>query len=411
MPKSKRNKWKRYAACFMLLFIFLQGLFSTFFTSPLQAREADFPDLSAETAVLMEFSSGQVIYAKNADEPRPPASLTKIMTLLLVYDALDKGETSWDEQVTISEKAWATGGSQMFLEIDQQVTVGELITGIATISANDACVAISEHLYGSEELFVREMNRKAREMELQNTQFQNTSGLHHEEHFTSAMDMAQIAHYFIQNYPESLELHAQEEYIFNEIRQYNRNPLLGRYPGADGLKTGHTSLAGYCLVGTASQDGMRFITVVMDAPSNSDRLSDSETMLNYAFRNYSLYPLFEDGEIVGKAKVSRGEERYVDIQSNKAVEVVVPFEREDEVEYKLETPESIPAKVEAGTPAGHIEVSLDGEVLQTFPLFAASDVEEAGMIALFFRAIGDFFSGIWGGFTSWLKEILPFPME
>jgi len=395
----------------MLLFIFLQGLFSTFFTSPVKAREVDFPDLSAETAVLMEFSSGQVNYAKNADEPRPPASLTKIMTLLLVYDALDKGETSWDEQVTISEKAWATGGSQMFLEIDQQVTVGELITGIATISANDACVAISEHLYGSEELFVREMNRKAREMGLQNTQFQNTSGLHHEEHYTSAMDMAKIAHYFIQNYPESLELHAQEEYIFNDIRQYNRNPLLGRYPGADGLKTGHTSLAGYCLVGTAYQDGMRFITVVMDAPSNSSRLSDSETMLNYAFRNYSLYPLFEDGEIVGKAKVSRGEERYVDIQSNKAVEVVVPFEREDEVEYKLETPESIPAKVEAGTPAGYIEVSLDGQVLQTFPLSAASDVEEGGRIALFFRAIGDFFSGIWGGFTGWLKEILPFPME
>ena len=398
-------------ARFLVLLIILAGLSGFLVTPQAKAQDVEFTDLRSHAAVLMEHTSGKVIFAQNAEEPLPPASLTKVMTLLLVYEALAEGRISWDERVTISESAWATGGSQMFLEIGQQVPVSELVTGIATISANDACVAISEHLYGSEQLFVREMNRKARDMGLPNTHFVNTSGLPDPEHYISAMDMARITHYFITHYPEALELHAEKEFTFNEILQYNRNPLLGRYPGADGLKTGHTRDAGYCLVGTAAQDGMRFITVVMNSPSNTGRLNDTETMLNYAFRNFTLHRIFDPGEVVESVKVSGGEERFVDAVADRAVEVVIPFLREDDVEYQIETPQSIPARVEKGTPAGYVEVSLDGYLTETFPLSTANDVERAGRISLFFRAIGDFFGNIWWTFVEWLKSIIPLPME
>ncbi len=399
----------------LLLVVILAGIFSLSMPpGPAETREtgfAEFAEIEAHAAVLMEYSTGEILFAQNAEEPLPPASLTKIMTLLLGYEALEEGRIAWDEEVVISERSWSTGGSQMFLEIGQLVSVGELITGIASISANDACVALAEHLYGSEELFVREMNRKARDLGLANTQFTNTSGLPEPSHYSSAMDMARIAHYLIAHYPDALELHAMREFTFNDILQYNRNPLLGRYPGADGLKTGHTREAGYCLIGTAAQDGMRFLTVVMNAPSNQGRLDDTETMLNHAFRNYYLHRFFDEGEIVGSVAVSGGEERFVDVQTDRAVEVVIPLIREDDLEYSIITPQSIPARVEAGTPAGEIEVSLDGRPLQSVPLSAVGEVERAGRISLFFRAFGDFFARVWGSFTEWLKEIIPLPME
>lgn len=407
MPEHLKNNLAR----FLFLVFLLTGVSGFLPPTPTNAQGVEFTDLRSHAAVLMEYTSGEVIFAQNAEEPLSPASLTKVMTLLLVYEALDEGRISWNDRVTVSENAWATGGSQMFLEIGQQVPVSGLVTGIATISANDACVAISEHIFGSEQLFVREMNRKARDLGLSNTHFTNTSGLPDPEHYISAMDMARIAHFFITHYPEALELHAQKEFTFNEILQYNRNPLLGRYPGADGLKTGHTRDAGYCLVGTAEQDGMRFLTVVMNGPSNTGRLNDTETMLNYAFRNYTLHRIFDQGEIVESVKVAGGEERFVDVVADRAVEVVVPFLREDEVEYHIETPQSIPARVEKGTPAGYVEVSLDGYLIKTFSLSTAHDVERAGRISLFFRAIGDFFGNIWWAFTEWLKDIMPIPME
>lgn len=405
------NYLEKPAACCLMLIMLLAGLHAFLLPSRSEAQEAVFPDLEAHAAVLLEYHSGEVLFAQNAAEPLPPASLTKIMTLLVAYEALDEGRTTWDELVTISERSWATGGSQMFLEIGQQVPMGELIAGIATISANDACVAIAEHLSGSEEFFVQEMNRTARELGLAHTHFTNASGLPHPEHYASAMDLARLAHHFIQNYPESLALHAQKEFTFNEILQYNRNPLLGKYPGADGLKTGHTQEAGYCLVGTAAQQGMRFIAVVMNAPSDAARQRDSEAMFNYAFRTYTLHRIFDPGEQVGSVKVAGGQERYVEVKTDGPVEVVVPVLREEEVEYRIETLESIPARVEIGTPAGHVEVILEDTVLQRVPLSAAGEVERAGSISLFFRALGDFFANLWGAFTGWLKEIIPLPME
>jgi D-alanyl-D-alanine carboxypeptidase (penicillin-binding protein 5/6) len=361
----------------------------------IHAQEVSIPDIGSYAAVLMEFSRGEIIFSKNGSEILHPASLTKIMTLALAYEALQKGRVAWEDEVIISQKAWETGGSQMFLEIGQQVPFGELVTGIATISANDACVAVSEHLYGSEAVFVQEMNKKAGELGLKNTLFQNSSGLPHSQHYTSAEDVAVLSRYLISTFPEYLRLHSQAEFTFNDIKQYNRNPLLGRYSGADGLKTGHTSEAGHCLVGTASQKGLRFITVVMKASSPAERLKDSENMLNYAFRNFVLHRVFPRGEVLTTTRVTRGDQRTIDLQLEQPLEAAIPFDRQEELEIRFNAPQSVPAPIAKGDPVGSVKVLLDGSVVAEAPLVAAGDINRAGAFSLFFRSIGDTFAGLW----------------
>ncbi|MGI6329134.1 MAG: D-alanyl-D-alanine carboxypeptidase family protein, partial [Dethiobacteria bacterium] len=345
-------------------------------------------------------------FSQNGSEPLPPASLTKIMTLLLSYEALQSGRISWDEETVVSQKAWETGGSQMFLEIGQKVTIGDLITGIAVVSANDGCVAIAEHIYGSEAVFVQEMNKKAAELGLKNTQFQNSSGLPHPDHYTTAEDLAVISRHLIQNYSEYLKLHKQTEFTYNDIVQYNLNPLLGRYTGADGLKTGHTTEAGHCLVGTAAQEGLRFITVTLNASSAEKRLIDNETMLNYAFRNYTLAELLPAGEVVSSIRVTGGEERQLDLTLEKPVETVVPFDRQEDLELKYNIPESAPAPIEKGSPLGSVEVLLDGKKLTEEPLLAAKDIKKAGIFSLILRSVADFFTGLWQKLLQMISNLL-----
>jgi D-alanyl-D-alanine carboxypeptidase (penicillin-binding protein 5/6) len=371
--------------------------FSSFLpvTHKIQAQEINIPDIKAEAAVLMEFSSGDIIFSKNGSKILFPASLTKIMTLLLCYEAIQDGRVNWEDEVVVSQKAWETGGSQMFLEIGQRVSFKDLITGISTISANDACVAVAEHLYGSEALFAQEMNKKAQELGLINTHFQNASGLHHPEHYTTAEDLAYLSRYFIDTYPEALKVNSQKEFTFNNIPQYNRNPLLGRFTGADGLKTGHTSEAGHCLVGTALQNGMRFITVVLKNASPSERLQDSETMLNYAFRNYTLYNIFSKDEIITTINVSKGKERQTELIVGEPVAVIIPFNRQDDLETTINAPKSAKAPLKKGEALGSVEVYLDGKLLNETPLITAKEIGKANIFTLFFRSIGNLFSSIW----------------
>lgn len=385
------RKRKHISAVLLLLFL------SSFMLFPGQARaqEVFITDIGSQAAVLMEFSRGEIIFSQNGNQILPPASLTKIMTLALAYEALQKGRVLWEDEVLISQKAWETGGSQMFLEIGQRVPFGELVTGIASISANDACVAIAEHLYGSEALFVQKMNKKAAELGLKNTHFQNSSGLPDPQHYTTAEDMAVLSRYLIENFPEYLHLHSQREFTFNNIKQYNRNPLLGRFSGADGLKTGHTSEAGYCLVGTASQKGLRFITVVMKASSEEERLKDTENMLNYAFHNFILHRAFPKGEILATLKVAGGEQRTVDLQLQEPLEAVIHFDRQEELKTHLNLPQSVPAPISKGDPLGSAELLLDGNVIARAPLVAAEDVNQASTFSLLLRSIGDFFAGLW----------------
>lgn len=398
-------KLTKQLSSFALILILGSSIF--FPSAKAASTQTSFPEINSGSAVLMEFSRGEIIFSQNGSEPMPPASLTKIMTLLLAYEALEEGRAKWDEKVTISEKAWQTGGSQMFLEVGKQVTYGELITGIAVVSANDACVALAEHLCGLEASFVQEMNNKARELNLSNTMFENASGLPHPDHYSSAEDIARLSHFLISKYPQVLDLYSQREFTFNNISQKNRNPLLGRFPGADGLKTGHTSEAGYCLAGTAEQNGMRFISVVFNSPNEAVRQKDSEALLNFGFRNYCLEKVFSAGEVLSTVQVSKGEEKEVRLQVANAVEVVIPYDRKEDLQVRTDVPESVSSPVTKGTALGKVEVTLDGTVLREEPLVAANDVARAGRLALLWRSCSEFTSSLWKQLVEKVLSFLP----
>ena len=399
-------RYKRTTLALLLILILGGGWFAHS-VSAAPAEEIIFPEVDSDAAVLMEFSRGEILFSQNGTVRMPPASLTKIMTVLLAYEALEEGRVTWQEEVTTSEKAWQTGGSQMFLNAGQKVSFGDLLTGIAVISANDACVALAEHLFGVEASFVQEMNKKARELNLKNTLFQNASGLPHPEHYSSAEDIAHLSHYLIKKYPQVLDLYSRTEFSFNDIPQMNRNPLLGRFPGADGIKTGHTEEAGYCLAGTAEQNGMRFISVVFNAPAESVRLKDSEALLNFAFRNYCLEKVFSEGEIVAALEVSNGKEKEVQLQVASSVEVVIPYNRKDDLDIRIDTPENTSSPVTRGTALGKVEIILDGTVLHEEPLLAASDVARAGYFSLLYRSVSEFIASLWQQLVEKILSFLP----
>ncbi len=387
---------KKWTAAFLLLIILagLPGL-------PAAAAPGVELELSARAAVLIEAETGAVLYAKNAAEPLPPASLTKIMTLLLAMEELKRGVVDWDTVITVSTRAWeaSMGGeaSTMFLNINQQVTLEELIKGIAIISAGDACVAVAEHLYGSEVAFVQKMNQRAAELGLANTNFVNSHGLHDPDQYMSALDVARLAAFFVQTQPEAAAFQSEREFTFNGIKQFNRNPLLGRYPGADGIKTGYTPQAGYNLASTSRQNGMRLVSVVMGTPGDEARALDSEVLLNYGFREFTLATLYEPGAVVASVPVNRGRKRTLDLVANRPVKAAVPRgESGDSIGRRLELPAAVSAPVQAGESVGMLYlVDPSGETLGGFELFAAEKVERLGLIPFVFRSIGDFFAGLW----------------
>lgn len=361
---------------------------------PAQAIFAQDLDVAGSAALLMEASTGQILYEKNADQPLPPASITKLMTLLVAFEALEKGLIEWDETVVASEAAWRMGGSEMFLDVNQEVTVGELITGISVVSANDGCIALAEHLYGSEEAFVRVMNERAAELGLTQSSFRNSTGIPAPGHMMSARDIAVLARHLINTFPKILEIESQRELTFNDIRQFNRNPLLGRFPGADGLKTGWTDEAGYCLVGTAQQDGLRMISVVLGAANEEERFVSSRELLNYGFRNFRMVTVAGEQDVVGEVEVRDGREKSVKTVPKQEVRVLVPIGREDDLETVVRGEETLTAPLEAGTTAGTLEVRLDNRVLAVEEVVTASEVQRAGFFARLFRAIARFLSGL-----------------
>jgi D-alanyl-D-alanine carboxypeptidase (penicillin-binding protein 5/6) len=349
----------------------------------------------AGSAILMEMSTGSIVYEKNTEVSVPPASITKIMTLLLGFEAVEQGKASWDDMVPVSEKAWKIEGSEMFLEVDHDVKYDDLITGISVVSANDGCVALAEYLCGSEDAFVKVMNRRAKELGLTNTEFKNSTGLPAEGHVMSAHDIAILARYLIQNYPEILEIESKREFTFNEILQYNRNPLLGVFPGADGLKTGWTEAAGYCLVGTAKQDDMRFISVVLNTKNESERLKESQELLNYGFKNFEVLEVKKSGDVVDSIGVEKGKVETVPVKVDSNISIVVPSSRKNDIKFvPVKNAESIEAPIPAGTPAGKLEVQLDDKTLAVADISTAEDAERAGFLALLLRSIINFLSSL-----------------
>ena len=349
-------------------------------------------ETAAGSAYLMEASTGESLYEKNSDVPLPPASITKVMTLLIAFEAIEQGLVDWNDDVSISEKAWRMEGSKMFLQVGDKVKLGDIITGISVVSANDGCVALAEHLYGSENAFVNVMNQRAKELGMTNSTFKNSSGLPSEGHVMSAKDIAILSRFIIENYPEILELESQREFTYNNIRQFNRNPLLGVFEGADGLKTGWTEEAGYCLVGTAKQDDIRMISVVLNTKSEQERFETSQELLTYGFRNFKKADFVEAGEIIETLNVKNGTKETVSLVANDSISLVIPVSREKDIEIITSfDDETVKAPVKKGEVLGKVEVVLDDKVLASSDLSASEDVSRLGFFKILIRNIINFF--------------------
>ncbi len=340
----------------------------------------DPPPLEASSYYLMDYESGQTIAAYKADQPVPPASLTKIMTVYVAFRELADGRLQINDAVPISEKAWRTVGSRMFLEPNKPATVGELLKGIIIQSGNDASVALAEHISGNEATFAQLMNQTAQGLGLKNTNFQNSMGLPSAEHYSSAHDLAVLTRALIREYPEYYEWHSEKEYTYNNITQRNRNKLLWRDPTVDGVKTGHTEEAGYSLVASARRDGRRLISIVTGTKSTNARANANQALLNYGFRFFSTRKLYAASEPIAEPRIWMGKDETLPIGLNKDLYVTAPSRHIEQLDSVIEIDPDITAPVEKGQALGTIKVKLDDSIIAKQALVALQAMPEGGFI-------------------------------
>ena len=357
--------------------------------------------LNAKSAILMEEATGNILYESNPDERLPIASVTKVMTMLLIMEAVDSGKISLDDMVTVSENAMSYGGSTMFLETGEQLTVNDMLKGIAVASANDGCVAMAEHLAGSESAFVDMMNEKAKELGMGNTHFMNTNGLDEDDHYSSARDVAIM----------SREL-MKHETIFNytsiwmdtlrggKFQLANTNKLIRFYDGANGLKTGSTSKALCCLSAAAKRNDMQLIAVVLGAPTSAERFASAKSLLDYGFANYAVNTQITAGDEVQKIAVEKGVDKEVGVVAGDSCSTLVKKGQEDNITKEIKIDETITAPIEAGQKIGTMTISRDGEVIADIDLNALSAVEKKGIGLI----IKDFFATIFFGSNNDTEE-------
>lgn len=349
------------------------------------------PELAAKSYVLMDAASGNILVEHNADERLPPASLTKLMTAYIATVEMKRGQIAEQDLVTVSEKAWRTGGSRMFIDVGKQVSVDDLLHGIIIQSGNDASVALAEHIAGSEEAFASMMNTAAERLQLNNTHFMNATGLPAEEHYSSAHDMAKLARAIIYEDPEHYAIYAQKEFLWNGIKQPNRNLLLWRDKTVDGLKTGHTDEAGYCLVASAVRDDMRLISVVFGTNSEAARAAETQKLLTYGFRFFETKTFYKKGVELAESKVWKGQQDTVKVGLADDLTLTLPRGQLQKMAATMVLDESVVAPVKKGDRLGVVEVRLANEVLHTADLVALQDVEEGGFFSRFIDAIRMFF--------------------
>ena len=357
--------------------------------------------LNAKSAILMEESTGNILYESNPDERLPIASVTKVMTMLLIMEAVDSGKISLDDMVNVIENAMSDGGSIMFLETGEQLTVNDMLKGIAVASANDGCVAMAEHLAGSESAFVDMMNEKAKELGMENTHFMNTNGLDEDDHYSSARDVAIM----------SREL-MKHETIFNytsiwmdtlrggKFQLANTNKLIRFYDGANGLKTGSTSKALCCLSAAAKRNDMQLIAVVLGAPTSAERFASAKSLLDYGFANYAVNTQITAGDEVQKIAVEKGVDKEVGVVAGDSCSTLVKKGQEDNITKEIKIDETITAPIEAGQKIGTMTISRDGEVIADIDLNASSAVEKKGIGLI----IKDFFATIFFGSNNDTEE-------
>lgn len=350
---------------------------------------------NVKSAILIDRDTGTIMYEKNSEEKLPPASMTKIMTMLLIMEAIDQGKLKLDEKIRTSEHAASMGGSQIFLEPGEEMTTEEMLKGIAIGSGNDAAVAVAERLAGSEEEFVHLMNKKAKELGLESTQFQNVTGLPVADHYSSAKDMALMAKELLKYEDITKFTGTYEDYLREDTDKkfwlVNTNRLVKFYPGVDGLKTGFTAEAKYCLTATAMKNGMRVIAVVFGAPTSKQRNAQVTKMLDYAFSQYETHPLHKREEAIGKVKVSKGSEKEVTAVTSEPISILTKKgEQIDKLEKVITMNKNLKAPIQKGQEIGEITYKQDGKTLVTSPLVAQKEVKQAKWWTLFKRSAGMF---------------------
>ncbi len=338
------------------------------------------PTIVATSYILEDFDSGKVLAEKKADDVLPPASLTKIMTAYVVFKELRDGKIKLDDLVTVSEKAWKTPGSRMFIEVGKQVSVEDLLKGMMIQSGNDASVALAEHVAGNEAAFADLMNAEAKSLGLANTRFANSMGLPAENHHTSARDLVILTRKLIKEFPEFYAWDSQKEFTYNKITQRNRNRLLWKDPSVDGVKTGHTEEAGYCMVASAKRDEMRLIAVVMGTKSESARATETQTLMNYGFRFYETHRMYKAQQSLASPRVWRGERKEVKLGVKEDLYVTIAKQHYQDLKIEAKVNKKITAPVVKGKQYGTLEITLAGEKVATVPLFALEEIKEGGIL-------------------------------
>jgi len=356
-------------------------------------------DIAGKAAILIDAESGTVMYSKNADTEYPPASVTKIMTMLLVLEACDRGQINLDDVVTISERAASMGGSQMYMEPGEQHTVEELMKGVAMVSANDGCVALAEYLAGTEEIFVENMNKRAKELEMEHTNFVNTNGLPVENHYTTARDISIMSRELLKYTAEHQWFTTWQDNITvglpgkeTEFGLTNTNKLIKQYNGANGIKTGYTAEAGYCLSASATRENLTLIAVVLGCDTSKTRLAEITKMLDYGFAAYEGVKLAEKGQIAGAIEIPKGEPKAVNILVKEDIFVLTKKGEIDGITTEIKLNEEMEAPIVSGTTVGEMIVKKDGKEYCRCELVTESDVEKASIFQRCRRSVDNIFN-------------------
>lgn len=352
------------------------------------------PNVAGTAHIVMDFDSGSVITSNQPDLPIEPASLTKIMTGFVVFSEIRNGRIQLDDQVTISHKAWRMPGSRMFIEVDTQVSVKDLIRGMVIQSGNDASVALAEYIARTEEDFAILMNKYAEQLGLNNTHFVNATGLPDPQHLTTVSDLARLTRALINEFPDFYSWYSERSFTFNGINQFNRNRLLWQDPTVDGLKTGHTSSAGYCLVSSAKRDDMRIISVIAGTNSANQRISETQRLINYAFRFFEAHKLYDANQRLQEARVFSGAKDLINLGVTEPVHITIPRGQYQNLAIEMIIPNKLQAPIAQGDALGSLQISFNGEVLAQPDLIALESVDKGSFFKRLFDSIKLFFKNL-----------------
>jgi D-alanyl-D-alanine carboxypeptidase (penicillin-binding protein 5/6) len=336
-------------------------------------------DTVARQAILIDLSTDTVLFEKNADARMAPSSMSKIMTMYMVFERIKQGKLKLDDRLPVSQRAWRMQGSKMFVELNNAIKVEDLIRGVIIQSGNDACIVLSEGLAGSEEAFAEQMTKRGRELGLVGSNFTNSTGWPDDRHYMTARDLALLATRLLRDFPEHYKYYSEREFTYHGIKQGNRNPLLYRNVGADGIKTGHTEAAGYGLTGTVERNGRRLLVVLNGLPSMQSRADESARVLEWGFREFSYVNMFRPGDVVDRVPVWMGVQETVPVTVPAATGMTLGRAQQAGMQVRVVMDGPAPAPIARGTPVGRLVVTAPGLQPREFPLVAAADVERLGI--------------------------------